>query len=155
MCSSVSVQSEHGLYVICAQHLLTEECYWVLFYMPSFTLPTVFWMYYYSLQINWVFLTKKKLLQFDIITWTPFTGRWAKYGILMIYICLIRQIVRSRTQTMEFSFLIRQRLLWFSELQVNNKFKWFTIVSNVFPSQNHDNLSFSLYTTSFVVESCY
>jgi hypothetical protein len=37
--------------------LLTEECYWVLFYKISFTLPTICWMYYYILQINWVSLT--------------------------------------------------------------------------------------------------
>jgi hypothetical protein len=35
-------------------------CYWVLFCMPSFTLPSICWMYYYRLQINWVSLTKKK-----------------------------------------------------------------------------------------------
>jgi hypothetical protein len=41
-------------------YLLTEEYYWVLFYKTSFTLPTICWMYYYRLQINWVFLTNKK-----------------------------------------------------------------------------------------------
>jgi hypothetical protein len=40
--------------------LLTEECYWALFYRPTFTLPTICWMYYYRMQINWVFLQKKK-----------------------------------------------------------------------------------------------
>jgi hypothetical protein len=39
---------------------LTEQCYWVLFYRTSLTLPTICWMYYYRLQINWVFLQKKK-----------------------------------------------------------------------------------------------
>jgi hypothetical protein len=34
---------------------------WVLFYMPSFTLPTICWMYCYRLQINWVFQKKKSL----------------------------------------------------------------------------------------------
>jgi hypothetical protein len=29
--------------------------------MPSFTLPTICWMYYYRLQINWVFLAKKNI----------------------------------------------------------------------------------------------
>jgi hypothetical protein len=28
-------------------------------YMPSFTLPTICWIHYYRLQINWVFLKKK------------------------------------------------------------------------------------------------
>jgi hypothetical protein len=39
--------------------LLTEECYWALFYKTSLTLPTICQMYYYKLQINWVFLQKK------------------------------------------------------------------------------------------------
>jgi hypothetical protein len=34
--------------------VLTEECYWVLFYKSTLTLPTICWVYYYSLQINWV-----------------------------------------------------------------------------------------------------
>jgi hypothetical protein len=29
--------------------------------MPSFTLPTICWMYYYRLQINWIFLIKIKI----------------------------------------------------------------------------------------------
>jgi hypothetical protein len=37
----------------------SNECYWVLFHKTSFTFPTICWMYYYRLQINWVFLTKK------------------------------------------------------------------------------------------------
>jgi hypothetical protein len=42
--------------------LLTEVCCWALFYKTSLTLPTICWMYYYRLQINWVFMQNNYII---------------------------------------------------------------------------------------------